>query len=81
VNGERDAMSPGTPERLEPISFMDAGYVLWRVSERDARNDPGRRADYCLIFSSPDAVRRVWKYPSNWHSLSDAELERLCEEL
>jgi hypothetical protein len=79
---EHDPMPNGSrSERPEPISFMDASWVFWRVSERDARNDPGKRGDRCLIFSSPDAVRRVWNYPAAWRTLSDEELERLSAQL
>jgi hypothetical protein len=82
VIDERHQMpADSRPERPEPIAFTDAKWVLWRVSERDTRNDPGRRGDRCLIFSSADAVRRVWTYPATWRSLSDAELERLSAEL
>jgi len=44
--------------------------VRWRVSERDARGDPGALRDWCLIFASDEAVRRVWEYPPYWRRLS-----------
>lgn len=63
--------------RSEPIDFVDGLSVAWRVFERDARADPGHRADHCLLFASRDAVRRVWNYPDSWRELNDAELEEL----
>lgn len=82
MSDDRDPTPASMPdERPDPIAFMDAHWVLWRVTERDTRNDPGRRGDRCLIFSSTDAVRRVWRYPAHWRSLSDAELERLSAHL
>jgi hypothetical protein len=82
MSDDRDPLpSSLSEERTQPVGFVDANYILWRVFERDARNDPGRRAEHCLIFSCPDAVRRVWKYPEAWRSLSDAELEALSWQL
>jgi len=61
----------------DPVNYTDAAFVAWRVIERDARGDPGHRADHCLIFSSAEVVRRVWGYPPAWRELSGAELEAL----
>lgn len=51
------------------VEFVDSSYVQWRVSERDARRDPGARGDYCLVFACPGMVRRVWDYPADWRAL------------
>jgi len=59
------------------VNYLDRHQVGWRVTERDARRDPGSRADRCLIFASEDAVRRVWTYPPTWRTMSDRELEAL----
>jgi hypothetical protein len=72
--------SPRLPERAvrrDPVDFTDAAYIPWRVVERDSRRDPGRRGDTCLIFSSTDVVRRVWRFPATWRQLTDGELEAL----
>ena len=61
----------------EAVSFADAAMVIWSVVERDARHDPGRRGDSCLIFSSATVVRRVWHYPPSWRELTAVELEAL----
>ena len=70
--------------RFEPPSpapdgaeYVDAEGVHWRVTERDARGDPGARGDHCLIFASSDAVRRVWDYPAAWRGLSSLALDAL----
>lgn len=56
------------------VEFVDPAYVQWRVSERDARRDPGARGDMCLIFACSGMVRRVWDYPADWRSLSATAL-------
>ena len=52
---------------------------LWTVSERDARDVPGARAPMCLVFESPEAVRRSWSFPRNWRDMDDRALWRLSE--
>lgn len=59
------------------VHFTDAAFVVWNVIERDARRDPGRRADNCLIFASATIVRRVWHYPPGWRQLTAEQLETL----
>jgi hypothetical protein len=77
VNDERSRPLPPIVNSREVITFVDSSFVVWRVVERDARADPGHRASRCLIFSSPEAVRRVWNYPAGWRALDDAALEAL----
>ncbi|HEY0777999.1 MAG TPA: hypothetical protein VGD56_08545 [Gemmatirosa sp.] len=48
--------------------------VEWIVTECDGAKVPGSRGPRCLVFASPDAIRRVWDVPTNWHVLSDAAL-------
>jgi hypothetical protein len=67
------AASSGADE-VRGVEFVDAASVHWRVTERDARGDPGARGDCCLIFACGDAVRRVWNYPPGWRDLSAAAL-------
>ena len=67
----------GPHPRAGSVDFVDDRNVLWRVTERDARYDPGSRGDWCLIFASENAIRRVWNYPPSWRSLSAVELEML----
>ena len=51
------------------VNFVDKEHVPWTVTERDAHDVPGKRGIRCLIFASPDAVRRVWEYPADWRDL------------
>jgi hypothetical protein len=78
VSAERDAAPDApTPPRRETIAFIARNGVTWWVTERDARGDPGCRGPRCLIFSNEEVVRRVWRYPPAWRTLSDGELEAL----
>ena len=56
------------------VEFVDGAGVCWRVRERDARADPGSRADWCLVFSCQDALRRVWDYTPDWRTLARTDL-------
>ena len=78
-NPSEDVPHADADERLRGgvVSFVDRNQVRWRVTERDARYDPGSRGHWCLIFACDDAVRRVWVYPARWRSLSPSELEVL----
>jgi hypothetical protein len=51
----------------------------WIVREVDAQTVPGAAAPRCLICESDDVVRRIWRYPENWRSLTDDELLRICD--
>jgi hypothetical protein len=48
--------------------------AAWYVREVDAGAVPGARGPRCLIWHAAGAVFRMWTYPANWESLSDAEL-------
>ena len=51
------------------VHFLDNEAVLWTVTERDTHDLPGNRGARCLIFASPEAIRRVWEYPAAWRDL------------
>jgi len=51
------------------MTFLDETGMLWTVTERNAEDVPGSRGPRCLIFASPEAVRRVWTYPAGWRDL------------
>jgi len=51
------------------MNFVDSDGVVWRVTEHDAHSVPGTRGARCLIFASPEAVRRIWWYPAGWRDL------------
>lgn len=57
-------------------SYTDDLGQIWLVSERPF-SEYDRRSGCSLIFSSELAVRRVRDYPSDWFSLSDADLAAL----
>ena len=75
---DRDDLSRAAmPVRPQPIGIVDQWGIMWWVSERDARDDPGCPAERCLIFANERAVRRVWIYPRDWERFSDSELDAL----
>ena len=49
------------------------------MREVSSANVPGSRGARCLVFSSADVVRRVWRYPPNWRVLDDQDLWELCD--
>lgn len=50
------------------------------VAEVDARHVPGAQSDYCLICETDRAMRRIWRYPADWHRLEDAKLIALFDQ-
>ena len=63
---------------LGPVrGYLDVHSTEWRVRERDAQCDAGASSASCLVFDSPNAIRRVWTYPDNWRTLAPATLEAL----
>lgn len=74
------ASSPGTvpndsgaPSSREARIFRDASGVTWWVHEV-AGEHLGTAGAQCLLVVSVNELRRVWKYPSDWRSLSPEEL-------
>ena len=67
----------GAEAREDARLFYDHRGRLWSVRERSCHAEPEARADRCLVFDSAIASRRVWRYPHDWRTLSDAELEEL----
>ena len=58
-------------------SFTGTDGQLWSVREVVAGNAPSGQGPRCLVFSSEMVVRRVWRYPTDWRGLPDADLEAL----
>jgi len=52
----------------------------WVVREIDAGGVPAASAPRCLVFESESVVRRVWRYPADWESLSDTQLYDLMTQ-
>jgi len=55
------------------------GADRWTIREIGTDTLPGASRPRCLICESDDVVRRIWRYPDNWLSLSDDELIRICD--
>jgi hypothetical protein len=51
---------------------VDGSSEQWDVYELPANGAPHDRPS--LVFESPEAVRRVRDFPTDWRRLSDAEL-------
>jgi hypothetical protein len=51
----------------------------WRVYERPSRDFAPGAGQTSLVFDAEGIVRRLWRYPPGWLSLSDGELLRLME--
>ena len=56
---------------IRPHVIVDDDGVEWSVREVDTPQE-WARGDRCLVLSSRDCVRRVWRYPNEWRKL-DAE--------
>jgi len=63
-------------EQTRIRSFTDDLGQTWLVTERPF-SEYDRRTGFSLIFASELAVRRVRDYPSDWFTLSDADLAAL----
>ena len=55
----------------EPTPF---GPIGWVVHELACADLPGSRAERCLVFEAPNAMRRVYDFPPDWHTLPAAAL-------
>ncbi|HEY7234632.1 MAG TPA: hypothetical protein VH539_10815 [Gemmatimonadaceae bacterium] len=76
-----DMRAPSPNENAPPVSrdakiFQDAEGVTWWVHEVDGEQ-MGTVGTGCLLIVSANELRRLWKYPANWRSLSPEELLRL----
>jgi hypothetical protein len=58
-------------------TFRAADHCAWSVHEAVPGAVEWARGARCLIFHSALGIRRVWTYPADWRSLTDAELEAL----
>ena len=73
--GAGSAPSPndGTPASREARIFRDGNGVTWWVHEV-AGEHLGTAGAMCLLVVSACELRRVWKYPADWRSLSAEQL-------
>jgi hypothetical protein len=61
------------------IRLIESTTAFWRVREFEMSRTTGALGRFSLICESPAAVRRLWVYPKDWHSLSDSDLLALFE--
>jgi hypothetical protein len=81
----RPGPSTGAPNESAPVSrdariFRDANGVTWWVHEVNGEY-LGTVGATCLLVVSAHELRRVWKFPADWRSLSAEELLRLPQKL
>lgn len=71
-----DDRGPEVPEG--EVRYFRAGDCCeWRVYEMETAGQPWAKGPRCLVFQADAFARRVWRYPEDWKSLSDAALEAL----
>ena len=63
-----------TRERPRRELWDDISGVTWHVSEHAAPPHLADRCTYCLVFDSPQVVRRVCGQGADWHRLPDTAL-------
>ena len=66
----------GAASELYPHVVVDRTGVEWSVREVDTPQ-VWARAARCLVLSSRECVRRIWRYPSEWQKLDADVLLRL----
>ena len=69
---------PAIPLTPETLTFRDESGALWWVHEVSGEA-LGSSRPLCLLLISGTKLRRVWTYPSDWRSLTPAELLALPE--
>jgi len=67
------------PASREARIFRDASGITWWVHEVSGEY-LGTVGATCLLVVSANELRRVWKYPPEWRSLSAEELLRLPQQ-
>lgn len=87
--GEADAVPTAAPVPAPNLSapagprdariFRDAGGVTWWVHEVNGEY-LGTGGTSCLLVVSANELRRVWKFPSDWRTLSAEELLQLPQQ-
>lgn len=58
-------------------AYVDARGVSWTVREVACGDEPWAKGTRCLVFAADTAIRRVWRYPADWHQLLNDQLEAL----
>ena len=81
-SGQAAAHAPdegAPPASQEAKIFRDASGVTWWVHEVNGEY-LGHVGAMCLLVVSANELRRVWKYPATWRSLSPDELLALPQQ-
>ena len=65
------------PDRMRHL--VDTQGREWHVYERTAADYSPLAGHPSLIFDTEGIVRRVWRYPSSWSALPDADLLGLMD--
>ena len=81
-SGSIRASSPNEsapPASRDARIFRDSGGITWWVHEVNGEY-LGVVGAMCLLVVSANELRRLWKYPSDWRSLSAEELLLLPQE-
>jgi hypothetical protein len=71
--GSAPLPNEGPPASREARIFRDANNVTWWVHEV-AGEHLGTAGTTCLLVVSASELRRVWKYPPDWRSLTPEQL-------
>lgn len=74
--GSAPMPNEGTPASREARIFRDGNGVTWWVHEV-AGEHLGTAGTMCLLVVSASELRRVWKYPADWRSLTPEQLLEL----
>ena len=59
--------------------LVDAQGREWHVYERSAGELSPIAGRVSLVFDTDGIVRRLWRYPSSWAAMSDADLLGLMD--
>jgi hypothetical protein len=73
-----DSPMPAIPLTPDTLTFRDESGALWWAFEVSGEA-VGSSRPTCLLLISGTNLRRVWTYPSDWRSLTPAELLDLPE--
>lgn len=68
------------PSSQDARIFGDGSGVTWWVHEVSGDHVGARGGATCLLVVSALELRRVWRFPAHWRSLSSEELLRLGDQ-
>ena len=77
----QDARARGDRRSSRTRQIIDAQGREWRVYERTASDHSPMTGRPSLVFDTEGIVRRLWRYPAEWASLSDADLLGLMDTI